>query len=120
MSPAAAPTTQDSSSAETGTVTLHMSPRTTEDIETEAKTNGKESSHKEKYKILKTNNNINLGFMDATITVKNFKIHDKENNQVPKVFTPADPLAKDFPRNKTIDLKEVWTASRKYKKIAVD
>ena len=58
MSHAAAPTTQDSSSAETGKSTVHTSQRATEDIETEAKTNGKESSHKEKYKIVKTNTNI--------------------------------------------------------------
>ena len=77
--PAAAPTTQDSSSAETGKGTVHTSQRATEDIETKAKTNGKESSHKEKYKILKTNNNINLGFMDVTKTVKNFEINNENN-----------------------------------------
>ena len=90
ISPAAAPTTQDSSSAETGKGTVHTEQRATEDIENKAKTNGKESSLKEKYKIVKTYNNINLGFMDVTKTVKNFEIHDKENNQVPRVFTPAD------------------------------
>ena len=48
--------------------------------------------------------------MDVTKTVKTFEIHDKENNQVPRVFYSTRPLvAKDFPRNKTIDLKEVWT-----------
>ena len=114
MLPAAAPTTQDSSSAETGKGTVHTSQRATEDIKTKAKTNGKESSHKEKYKIVKTNNNINLGFMDVTKTVKNFEIHDKENNQVPRVFYSSRPLlAKDIPGNKTIDLKEVWTRPSK-------
>ena len=119
ISTAAAPTTQDSSSAETGKGTVHTSQRSTEDIETEAKTNGKESSHKEKYKIVKTNNNDNLGFMDVTKTVKNFEINN-ENNQVPRVCYPANLLAQEIPRKETIDLKEVWTASRKYKKIAVD
>ena len=47
ISPAATPTTLGSSSAETGKSTVHTSQRATEDIETEAKTNGKESSHKE-------------------------------------------------------------------------
>ena len=96
-----------------GKATVHTAPRATEDINKEAKTNGKESSLKEKYKIVKTNNNINLGFMDITKTVKNFEIHDKENNQVPRVFDPADPIAKDLPRNKTINLKEVWTRPSK-------
>ena len=53
---------------------------------------------KEKYEIVKTNNNYNLGFMYVTKKVKNFEINDKENNQVRRVFAPADPLAKDFHR----------------------
>ena len=97
ISPAAAPTTQDSS-AETSKATVHTAPRATEDIDKVAKTNGKESSHKEKIKILKTNNNINVGFMDVKETVKNIEIHDKENNQVQEfLFTSRPLLVSRFP-----------------------
>ena len=108
MSPTAAPTTPDRSSAKTGKGTVHTSPRATEDIETEAKNNGKESSHKEKYKIIKTNKNNNLGFMYVIKTVKNFKIHDKETIKFQEFLSSRPLLAQDFPCNKTTDLKKVW------------
>ena len=43
--------------------------------------------------------------MDVTTTVKNFEILDKENNQVPRVFDPADPIAKDFLRSVGLDMR---------------
>ena len=79
MSPAAAPTTPDSSSAETGESTVHTTQRSTEDIETVVKANGKHPSHKEKFKIVNSNSNLNLGFMDVTTVSEEFEIHDKEN-----------------------------------------
>ena len=78
MSPAAALPTPNSRRAGTGESTAHTTQRSTEDIKTVVKTNGKKSSHKEKYIIVNTNSNLNLGFMDVT-RVKNFEIHDKEN-----------------------------------------
>ena len=78
MSPAAALPTPNSRRAGTGKSTAHTTQRSTEDIKTVVKTNGKKSSHNEKYKIVNTNSNLNLGFMDVT-RVKNFEIHDKEN-----------------------------------------
>ena len=51
-----------------------------EDIETEANTIGKKSSHKEKYKIVNADSNLNLGFMDVTKTVKDFEIHNENKS----------------------------------------
>ena len=85
-------------SAETGNPTVHSALRTTEDLNKEAKTNGKNHLTKGKHKIPKTNNNYNVGFMDVKETVKNNEINVKENNQVPSVLTPADPLASEVPR----------------------
>ena len=97
ISLAAALTTQDGS-AETGNPTVHSASRTTEDLNKEAKTNGKNHLTKGKHKIPKTNNNYNVGFMDVKETVKNNDINVKEKNQVPSVLTPADPLASEVPQ----------------------
>ena len=43
------------------------------------KANGKHPSHKEKFKIVNSNSNLNLGFMDVTTVSEEFEIHDKEN-----------------------------------------
>ena len=60
MSPAAALPTPDSSNAKTGESTVHTTQRSTEDIEIVVKANGEHPSHKEKYKIVKNNDNFVL------------------------------------------------------------
>ena len=77
MSPATALPTPYSRRAGPGESSVHTIQRSMEVIKTVVKTNGKKSAHKEKYKIVNTNSNLNLGFMDVRI-VKNFEIHDKE------------------------------------------
>ena len=79
MSPAAPLPTPNIRRAATGENSVHTTQRSTEVIEKEAKTIGKKSSHKEKYKIANTNSNLNLGFMDVTTVSEEFEIHDKEN-----------------------------------------
>ena len=56
ISPVAALTSQEGG-VETGKATVHSASRTTEDINKEAKTNGKKSSHKGEDNNVKTNNN---------------------------------------------------------------
>ena len=65
MSPAAAQPPPNSRRAATGESSLYTTQRSTEVIKTEAKTIGKTSSHREKYKIVNTNSNLNLVFMDV-------------------------------------------------------
>ena len=74
MSRAAALTTPDIRSAETGESTVHTTQRSTEDIEIVVKANDKHPSHKEKQKIVKTNKNLNLGLMYVTTVSKVFEI----------------------------------------------
>ena len=79
MSPAAALPTPDSRSAGIGESTVHTTQRSMEDIKIVVKANGEHPSHKENYKIAKTNNNLNLRFMDVTTVSEEFEIRDKEN-----------------------------------------
>ena len=84
ISPAAAQPAPNSRRAATGESSVHTTQRSTEVIETEAKTIGKESSHKEMYTIFNTNINPNLGFMDVekygTKTMKNFEIQNENES----------------------------------------
>ena len=79
MSPAAALPTPGSRSAETGESTVHTTQRSMDDIKILVKANGQHPSPKEKYKIVKTNSNLNLGLMDVTTVSEEFEIHDKGN-----------------------------------------
>ena len=88
ISPAAEQPPPNSRRAATGLV--HTTLRSTEVIETEAKTIGKESSHKEIYKFVNTNSNLNVVFMDVTKTVKNFEIIN-ENESSSKTLLSSKP-----------------------------
>ena len=82
MSPATALPTPNSRRAVSGESSVHTTQRSTLVVETGAKTNGKKSSQKEKYYIVNSNRNLNLGFMDVTKTIKNFEIHDENESSL--------------------------------------
>ena len=92
----------------TGESSVHTTTqRSTEVVKTGAKTNGKKSTHKEKYKIVNTNSNLDLGFMDVTKKVKNFEIHDKNESSSNNLLSSNLIAAlTELPRNKTIYLEK--------------